>query len=97
MFAFDFGFGVRGENGVQRRSQRVYAIRLYCRAWVHVNGKALTKCIISSLRLYLHHPGELVAKVGYFGVKLAKVYRVQMGTKPAIKSVALALTWPPVC
>jgi hypothetical protein len=29
------------------------------------------------------HPGELVAKVGYFGVKSAKVYRVQMGTKPA--------------
>ena len=28
------------------------------------------------------HPGELVAKVGYFGVKSAKVYRVQMGTKP---------------
>ena len=28
-------------------------------------------------------PGELVAKVGYFGVKSAKVYRVQMGTKPA--------------
>jgi hypothetical protein len=25
----------------------------------------------------------LVAKVGYFGVKSAKVYRVQMGTKPA--------------
>jgi hypothetical protein len=31
----------------------------------------------------LDHPGELVAKVGYFGVKSVKVYRVQMGTKPA--------------
>ena len=29
------------------------------------------------------HPGELVAKVGYFGVKSAKVQRLQMGTKPA--------------
>jgi hypothetical protein len=29
------------------------------------------------------HPGELVAKVGYFGVKSTKVHRVQMGTKPA--------------
>ena len=29
-------------------------------------------------------------KVGYFGVKSAKVYRVQMGTKPAKVSVALA-------
>ena len=29
------------------------------------------------------HPGELVAKVGYFGVKSAKVCRAQMGTKPA--------------
>ena len=29
------------------------------------------------------HPGVLVAKVGYFGVKSAKVCRVQMGTKPA--------------
>jgi hypothetical protein len=29
------------------------------------------------------HSGELDAKVGYFGVKSAKVYRVQMGTKPA--------------
>ena len=25
------------------------------------------------------HPGELVAKVGYFGVKSAKVCRAQMG------------------
>ena len=31
----------------------------------------------------LHHPGELVAKVGYFGVKSAKVCRAQMGTKTA--------------
>ena len=31
----------------------------------------------------LAHPGELVAKVGYFGVKSAKVCRAQMGTKPA--------------
>jgi hypothetical protein len=30
-----------------------------------------------------HHPGVLVAKVGYFGVKSAKVCRAQMGTKPA--------------
>ena len=29
------------------------------------------------------HPGELVAKVGYFGVKSTKVCRAQMGTKPA--------------
>ena len=29
------------------------------------------------------HPGVLVAKVGYFGVKSAKVCRAQMGTKPA--------------
>ena len=31
------------------------------------------------------HPGVPVldAEVGYFGVKSAKVYRVQMGTKPA--------------
>ena len=29
------------------------------------------------------HPGVLVAKVGYFGVKYAKVHLVQMGTKPA--------------
>jgi hypothetical protein len=29
------------------------------------------------------HPGVLVAKVGYFGVKSTKVHRVQMGTKPA--------------
>ena len=33
----------------------------------------------------VEHPGVLVAKVGYFafGVKSAKVYQVQMGTKPA--------------
>ena len=38
------------------------------------------------------HPGVLVAKVGYFGVKSAKVLREQMGTTPAnvLKSVALA-------
>jgi hypothetical protein len=30
-----------------------------------------------------YHPGELVAKEGYFGVKSAKVCRAQMGTKPA--------------
>jgi hypothetical protein len=35
------------------------------------------------LRGTLFHPGELVAKVGYFGVKSAKVCRAQMGTKPA--------------
>ena len=29
------------------------------------------------------HPGVLVAKVGYFGVKSAKVHPEQMGTKPA--------------
>jgi hypothetical protein len=29
------------------------------------------------------HPGVLAAKVGYFGVKSAKVCRAQMGTKPA--------------
>jgi hypothetical protein len=29
------------------------------------------------------HPGELATKVGYFGVKSAKVCRAQMGTKPA--------------
>ena len=29
------------------------------------------------------HPGVLVAKVGYFGVKSAKVPQGQMGTKPA--------------
>jgi len=29
------------------------------------------------------HPGELDAKVGYFGVKSTKVLREQMGTKPA--------------
>jgi hypothetical protein len=29
------------------------------------------------------HPGVLDAKEGYFGVKSAKVYRIQMGTKPA--------------
>ena len=29
------------------------------------------------------HPGLLVAKVGYFGVKSAKVPPGQMGTKPA--------------
>jgi hypothetical protein len=40
------------------------------------------------------HPGELVAKVGNFGVKSAKVYRVQMGTKPAKVD---RLNWPPVC
>ena len=34
-------------------------------------------------RLRENHPGELVAKVGYFGVKSAKVCRAQMGTKPA--------------
>ena len=31
----------------------------------------------------MEHPGVLVAKVGYFGVKSAKVHLVQMGTKPA--------------
>ena len=29
------------------------------------------------------HPGVVATKVGYFGVKSTKVYRVQMGTKPA--------------
>jgi hypothetical protein len=29
------------------------------------------------------HPGVVDAKVGYFGIKSTKVYRVQMGTKPA--------------
>ena len=42
----------------------------------------------------LDHPGVLVAKVGYFGVKSTKVHRVQMGTNWAqnlvLKSVALA-------
>ena len=31
----------------------------------------------------LEHPGVLDAKVGYFGVKSAKVQQLQMGTKPA--------------
>ena len=33
--------------------------------------------------LSLSHPGVLVAKVGYFGAKFAKVPQGQMGTKPA--------------
>ena len=37
----------------------------------------------SSVKVGFYHPGELVAKVGYFGVKSAKVCRAQMGTKPA--------------
>ena len=31
----------------------------------------------------VRHPGVVDAKVGYFGVKSTKVYRVQMGTKSA--------------
>jgi hypothetical protein len=31
----------------------------------------------------VNHPGVLATKVRYFGVKSTKVYRVQMGTKPA--------------
>ena len=33
------------------------------------------------------HPGVLVAKVGYFGVKFAKVPQGQMGT----------ITWQQIC
>jgi hypothetical protein len=42
---------------------------------------------------HIIHPGVVDAKVGYFGVKSTKVYREQMGTKPA-KSRS---PWPPVC
>ena len=37
----------------------------------------------SSTSTARRHPGVLVAKVGYFGVKSTKVCRAQMGTKPA--------------
>ena len=37
----------------------------------------------TSLFKFVNHPGVLVAKVGYFGVKSAKVHPEQMGTKPA--------------
>ena len=40
------------------------------------------------------HPGELVAKVGYFGVKSTKVHRVQMGTKPAEVSAKVGRLGP---
>ena len=38
----------------------------------------------------VNHPGVLVAKVGYFGVKSAKVCRAQMGAPNLLKSAALA-------
>jgi hypothetical protein len=46
--------------------------------------------------LQKRHPGELVAKVGYFGVKSLnrlKCTRVQIWAPNLLKSVA----WPPVC
>ena len=42
------------------------------------------------------HPGVVATKVGYFGIKSAKVLLEQMGLRWApnlLKSVA----WPPVC
>ena len=59
-------------------------VHVHVRVHVHV-------CAV--WRLGLPHPGVLVANVGYFGVKSAKVYRVQMGTKPA----KVGRLWPPVC
>ena len=38
---------------------------------------------INHIPIVQRHPGVVDAKVGYFGVKSTKVYRVQMGTKPA--------------
>ena len=42
------------------------------------------------LIMYHLHPGVLVAKVGYFGVKSAKVCRAQRWAPNLLKSVALA-------
>jgi hypothetical protein len=40
------------------------------------------------------HPGVLVAKVGYFGIKSAKVCRSTDGRPNLLKSRS---PWPPVC
>ena len=77
--------GLQGplDRGLQVRLERVeVTLRVGFTGTIRPVTLKVIWCMLAAC-VRFPHPGVLVAKVGYFGVKSAKVYRVQMGTKPA--------------